>query len=168
MVIVRDAELPDLEGIRRVFSENWKDEHGETQQEEVDYWTTQVKESIEKIGKGFEEQHKYFVALSDNEICGVAGLRSKIHNKLKPFIKTTKPVEFYSLFIKPDFQGIGIGRLLMKKMESAAKNMDFTEIIFVSASRWKDSWPFHFKMGFEKISTLRWPSGEIAVFRKII
>jgi len=135
--VIRKVKSEDLNQVRKIYSKVWIDENtGKTQDEEVRYFSNKVSESINKT----EGDEQYLVLEKDNEILGIIGFR-KPHSKFGPFIKTSKPIELYALYVLNKKRGVGSA--LTNKLIEIGKNNRYTEIVIFSASRWKNSWSFY-------------------------
>lgn len=146
---IRKPEEKDLNEIREVFSDWYRDLEGNIQEDEVNYWV----QKVEKTLRG-EVNMDYLVAVGDEEqVCGIIGWRGNIHKILVPYAKK-KAVELYDLFVLKKCKNLGIGKNLIERfLNEASKN--YEEVVFVSAERWKDAWPFYDKLGFNRVGFTR-------------
>jgi N-acetylglutamate synthase-like GNAT family acetyltransferase len=146
---IRKPSKRDIAGIKSIFSDWWRDSDGNIEKEEVDYWTEKVKDAI-----AGETGTKYLVAINnENTVCGIIGWRGNIHKILVPYAKK-KAVELYDLFVLKKCKNLGIGNNLIERfLNEASKN--YEEVVFVSAERWKDAWPFYDKLRFNRVGFIR-------------
>ncbi|NTS76047.1 GNAT family N-acetyltransferase [Catenovulum sp. SM1970] len=90
---------------------------------------------IEKYGEGI-------VCLQENQIIGFA-------------IVSIKESGLYSLYVKPNFQRLGIGKNLLKKAEAILKQAG-AEQIFLAVNKNNDALNFYQKYGWKVKSHRNW------------
>lgn len=141
--IIRYVEIKDLPAIREIYTPYYPD------QLDLDYFVGKVKKFIDKTPGSLETDSKYLVAEISNKAIGLLGFRKPL-KKLLVFTKTSKPVELSSLFISSQCQNSGAGRALIEKMREIVGIFGYTEVVVHSDEKFKDSWAFYDKMGFER------------------
>ncbi|MGL4806178.1 MAG: GNAT family N-acetyltransferase [Bacteroidales bacterium] len=133
MVDTRLAHFNDIEQIRLIYKDTIQ------QSNKYDYTAEQLEAWI-KRGDNLEEwenriQDQYFVVAFENDkVIGFASLRTDGY--------------LSNVFVLPEYQSKGIGRLLYEKIEKHAKRMDMFQIISAVSVTAK---PFFEKLGFDLV-----------------
>jgi GNAT superfamily N-acetyltransferase len=94
--------------------------------------------SKENISQTFKNREKVFVALKGNRIVGTAGLEAAW---------SKNPGEYWVLtvFIEPEYQGQGIGRKLIEKVEEYAKSIEAKKLVVPASITGNE---FYYKLGY--------------------
>ena len=82
---------------------------------------------------------KIFIAKKSSECVGTASLK-----KIRP-----KIAEIKRMYVKPEFQGVGIGNLLLEKALEEAKTLNFEEVFLDTPPPFKASHQLYKKHGFQ-------------------
>lgn len=147
-MVIREFQENDKEKVEQIFALYWTDP-----------------EFLKELSGELGENGRFFVAEENNEIVGIVGFK-KLADYLKPFTLTNNPVEFYVIASKYKKQGIG-EKLKVRLIEEVQK-AGFTEILLFSPNTHNESWPFHDKLGFERVGEVTPPEDEIGqVWRKV-
>jgi L-amino acid N-acyltransferase YncA len=108
------------------------------------YWTDP--EYLQELNDALaSENFNFYVALDNDEVVGVAGIR-KAENFLKEYTTTTNPVELYIIASKN--KNKGTGGFLFNYVEKEYIKMNYSEIICYSPETHNSSWRFYQKSGF--------------------
>ena len=93
-----------------------------------------------------EHSHITLVAESNNIIVGsVMGIVCKeLYDECRPFLVVENMV------VDKNFRKQGIGTVLLKELETAAKKLTYTQMILVTESDSTDACSFYEKYGFQK------------------
>ena len=150
-MIIRDFQKKDQPAIENVFKMYWTDP--EFLKKLSDKLNNFINQSLDFI----EKKYRFFVAEENNEIIGIAGMRS-IPDHMKIFAKTDNPSELYIITSK--YKGRGIGAELKSKIIEENKTLGFSEIILYSPDSHKESWGFYDNNGFERVGEAVAPDGE--------
>lgn len=136
---IRHAESSDVKEIRRVAMDSWLDTYSSILSEEsirevVDEWydTHELHDQVEDA--------VFFVAEKDGEIVGFihASVNGKSH--------------LHRLYLKPDFQGQGLGTQLYTRMEEELEKYDIDTIELEALSGNEKGLGFYRSKGFEEKS----------------
>ena len=98
----------------------------------------------ELIKRFKEKQEIFFGYKKDNELVGYV--------TLKPFFPGHKHCEVYWLAVKNKYQGQGIGKKLMKFIETYAKKQGFRKICIYTGKNMKKTRKFYEKIGYKHIN----------------
>jgi ribosomal protein S18 acetylase RimI-like enzyme len=107
-----------------------------------------------------EEAYTHAILLSPDEILQrlqnpkqlvmVAVMNKQIVGTVTATFQEDKQVHLQSMSVHPDFQGYGIGRLLLEKMETITKEKKFKRIYFECFESLKKSIALYEKYGYKK------------------
>lgn len=141
MIIIDKPTCSDMEKIKRIMY-FWTDK------ENADSYIARIKNEITGIT---EFNLHFWVAKENKKVVGVTGLCDPLP-KILEFSKTDKPGELKILYLDPKSRGKGIGKKLLKFVESEAKRQGYKEILIRSAERFRDTaYGFYEKMGYSKV-----------------
>ena len=158
--LIRPVSKKDISDIKDIYAQFY------TNPEDLTHFLDRVEEVINHSSDAIKWDFHYFVAEDEGEVVGVIGYRIP-PQKLIDFTKTPKPLELYSLFVRNP--KLGVGRKLIEKILEEAKKSNYTEMVLYSSDKWKVSWPFYDRMGFERAGILTHTSGSSGqVWRKDI
>ncbi len=158
--ILVKPQQEDLVQIKKILSQ-WNDDL-ETQK-----YVNRVKN---EIGGYKEFDMKFWVLKIDGEVIGMGGL-ADCQPKIKPFIQTNKPKELKTIYLEQEYRGKGLGRKLIEFLQSKAKSLGYTELLLVSAERYrKTAYGFYEKIGFKQLGEVAGMSEQdkIAVFSRLL
>jgi len=167
--VLREPQPGDLPQLRPIL-EHWiKDrDTGEVIPSEV----AKVLGLVESQTQGNNDRYFMVATESDGQVIGLMGVQDASEAML-PF--TSNPdnpnaAEIVNAYVSPNARTRGIGRLLLKSLESHARQLAFEEIVVNSGPRYKDSgWPFWTAVYGAPTGTaygLYGPSGDAPVWRK--
>ncbi len=159
-IVIRSSEISDLVSIRKILEGNWIGINGLVQDDEIEYILKLIENSINKTDNAIKFKEHYIVADIGKEIVGILGYR-KLFYKFRSFAKTDNPIELHILFILKDRIKNGIGTALIDNLVNMAPDEGYSEIIVKSSDRWKNSWDFYDKIGFERVGRTKSDSGNI-------
>ncbi|KKT28563.1 MAG: hypothetical protein UW43_C0001G0039 [Candidatus Yanofskybacteria bacterium GW2011_GWA1_44_21] len=157
---IRNVKKEDITEIRNIYSKSYIDEEsGRPKDEDVDYFTKKVEDYVDQTKESLGSDYYYLVAENNTKVIGVIGTR-KPHVRLLPLAKTDNSVELYSLFVLE--KNLGVGKSLVNKIIEICRQKGYSEMMVLSANRWKESWPFYDKLGFERAGTITELSGRLS------
>jgi len=143
VIEIRPFEAPDSEQASYVITRCLKEINSR------DYTEGQIQKICDaftpkNILKRFSER-KSFVAVQYEQVIGTATLKGQ---------------EIGSMFVNPDFQGCGIGKLLIKHIEDVAKKSNVTQLKAYSSIA---AIEFYKHLGYHEIKEKVEPDGEITI-----
>jgi GNAT superfamily N-acetyltransferase len=149
--IIRPLERTDLGSITLLMQEWFHDPiTGESDVHEVlEHMQNSLDHTNERV---------YFVAADGDEIVATIGLRypaERTEQFISKTIPNPNPTELIAMYAKSSHHKKGVGRSLVEKLKSYARDQNFTEILIKSSPRYKDTaWGFYDKMGYTRIGTI--------------
>lgn len=105
--------------------------------------TVYYDESIDHLSDLFKiDQSVYFVALVDHQLVGGGGLfpTSGLPNDTCELVK---------MYLRPEFRGKGIGKILLEQCLSSAKSLGFKKVYLESMPELEGALAVYEKFGFE-------------------
>jgi len=149
-MIIRTLEEKDIGSVEKIFDLYWDDEFRKKLSKKLADYTNNSSEIL-------EQDFKFFVAEEKKEIVGVSAIR-KLPEHMKEYAQTERPAELYVIAVK--YKNRGIGKLLRDVRIEEAKKSGYTELLFFSGEKHKDSWSFHDSNGFKRVAPSVAPDGE--------
>lgn len=129
--LIREAKSSDYSAIHQINSRDLGYDHPE-----------------EKVHLGLQrlinrEDHCIYVACLDEKVIGY------IHAYVCECLYVSPMVEILALAIKRDYQGRGVGRLLLRRLESWALENNLTAVKLLSGESRADAHDFYQKNGYQ-------------------
>ncbi len=151
--IISQANIDDAEILARFaakcFWETYHDSPHLRQKDIKEYIASAF--SCEQIRKEISDENALFLMCEKKcELVGYAKLL--FGSKLKE-IKAKNPVEICRIYVKQDFLGAGIGKILMEKSLNEAKWRGFDAVWLSVWQHNKKAQAFYEKFGFYKVGT---------------
>lgn len=138
---IRKADLGDYKIINDLAIKTWYDTYSSIlSQEQLEYMLNTMY-SLEAITEQIAIKGHHFLLLSEGE--KYLGFASYELNY------TSGTTKLHKLYVLPETQGRGAGRLLISKIENAAKNNGNDKIV-LNVNRYNNSANFYLKNGFTK------------------
>lgn len=139
----------DLVSLRRILEQWVRDgDTGYLIPEEVDEDLERLRGSI--AGKN---GYTYRIAEANGGVAGMMGFRQP-EDRMMQYATTRKPAELVNAFVDWFERGRGVGKALFESVKTEAKKVGYTELIWNSGPRYKDSsWKFYDSLvGVEKVT----------------
>lgn len=140
---IRDANFEDIESIRKIYNEGIQDRIAtlETDEKDVIYMEQWFKQHVER----------YSIVVAENEgsIVGWASL-NPYNNRC-----AYAGVGDLSVYIAREYRGRGIGSLLLKAIEEAARKNGFHKIILYTFPFNEMGQKLYAKNGFREVGTFQ-------------
>ncbi len=160
-LIIREPKRSDQPNIEELYEMYWAG------QEFKNKLIKRLGDFFDQTKEIIESNFRYFVATDmEGIIVGVVGIRN-VPESMRMYTTTEKGLEIYVLASR-DY-GKGIGKTLVNRIISLAREEDYHEIILYSGITHKDSWDFYEHIGFYKVQETTAPDGEIGtIWRKYL
>jgi ribosomal protein S18 acetylase RimI-like enzyme len=140
-MIVRIATLDDVARIREIAEITWPVTYSSIiSPEQIDFmlnWmydTTTISTAIQVANEDF------LVLLQNDEIIGFSGIEHNYGNQAVTHI--------HKLYVLPDKQGLGCGKLMLRSIETEAKKRDVS-LLHLNVNKQNPAVQFYFKYGFK-------------------
>jgi diamine N-acetyltransferase len=144
MLHITEAQPNEFNLIQYIVDETWPVTYGEIlSKEQVDYMIS-LFYSLEALNKNVKDGHHFYFVKEDDTALGFIGIEH--HYKGNPVTRIHK------IYILPETQGKGIGKLLIDKAEALAKE-NHSEKLSLNVNRFNPAVGFYEKLGFETVGS---------------
>ena len=152
MLTISEATIKDIKVIREIAFKTWPVTYGEIlSRAQIDYMLD-LFYSEETLTDKLANIGHDFLVLKENEICH--GFASCEHHYLN-----SNCTRLHKLYFLPEYQGKGMGKLMLDKIVALAKD-NKTDKISLNVNRFNKAFVFYQKMGFEIIADEDIPIGQ--------
>jgi diamine N-acetyltransferase len=143
MILIKTASVNDISAIREITRKIWPVTYGEIlSQEQLEYMMDLIY-SDNSLLLQIQNNHQFFIVSEGLTNLGFASFEHHYLNK-----SVTK---LHKLYLLPESQGRGIGKLLIESIAVLAKENQ-SEIISLNVNRFNKAYAFYKKMGFEIVA----------------
>jgi GNAT superfamily N-acetyltransferase len=142
MIVIRKATEKDFGVIREIAHRTWPKTFGSIlSKEQIDYMLAMMYSTDALMEQTTHKNHVFFLAHEENECVGYASYQIDYHGLPK--------TKVHKIYILPEVQGKGVGRLLLEAIEKVAHENGNTAIS-LNVNRDNPSVKFYEKVGFVK------------------
>ncbi|MDI5897687.1 GNAT family N-acetyltransferase [Flavobacterium yafengii] len=144
MLLLAEAAIEDFKTIREIAYKSWPSTYGSIlSKEQIDYMLD-LFYSEETLLENLNEKGHRFLLVNEGEVC--LGFASYEHNYLNQ-----KCTRLHKIYLLPEAQGKGAGKLLIAAVENLAKENQSTTIS-LNVNKFNKAISFYKKIGFEVVS----------------
>lgn len=144
MLLLAEAAIEDFKTIREIAYKSWPSTYGSIlSKEQIDYMLD-LFYSEETLLENLNEKGHRFLLVNEGEVC--LGFASYEHNYLNQ-----KCTRLHKIYLLPEAQGKGAGKLLIDAVENLAKENQSTTIS-LNVNKFNKAISFYKKIGFEVVS----------------
>ncbi|TDE27282.1 GNAT family N-acetyltransferase [Flavobacterium ranwuense] len=144
MLLLTEAAIKDFKIIREIAYKSWPSTYGSIlSKEQIDYMLDLFYSEKTLLQKLNEEGHR-FLLVNEGELC--LGFASYEHNYLNE-----NCTRLHKIYLLPEAQGKGAGKLLIEAIENIAKENQ-SVVISLNVNKFNKAISFYKKIGFEVIS----------------
>ncbi len=141
MMIISEATVNDIETIREIALTTWPVAYGEILSEaQLDYMLEKFYSDTALKDNLLHQGHR-FLLLNENDTC--LGFASYEHHYLNE-----ECTRVHKIYLLPETQGKGLGKLLLERIITLAKE-NHSNTISLNVNRFNKACIFYKKMGFE-------------------
>jgi ribosomal protein S18 acetylase RimI-like enzyme len=141
MITILEATIKDIATIQEIAYKTWPVAYGQIlSSAQLDYML-EIMYSSETLNDNLTSKGHHFMLAKEGSIC--LGFASCEHHYLDS--KTTR---LHKLYLLPEAQGKGVGKLLLDKIVILAKE-NHSDIISLNVNKFNKAFAFYKKMGFE-------------------
>jgi ribosomal protein S18 acetylase RimI-like enzyme len=146
-VAIREARETDLEPVRKYTVETAWVDFSESERKELEKdkekWTKHILEGFEGLSK--RENHKIFMAEDENHaFVGYLWVGEGTN-----MMTGLKHGYIYDIFVKEEFRGKGIGKILLEKAQSYSREKGYSRILLMVSANNETAMKLYSKMGFK-------------------
>ena len=148
-VTIREAKEIDLQIVRKYTVETGWTVLAESERKELDKekWTKQILEVFDRLSR--RETDRIFVAEDENH----AFLGYLWIGEGSNMMTGLKHGYIYDIFVKEEFRGKGIGKILLEKAESYCREKGYSRILLMVSVNNETATRLYSKMGFKAEQT---------------
>jgi GNAT superfamily N-acetyltransferase len=144
MLLLAEAAIEDFKTIREIAYKSWPSTYGSIlSKEQIDYMLD-LFYSEETLLKNLNEKGHRFLLVNEGEVC--LGFASYEHNYLNE-----NCTRLHKIYLLPEAQGKGAGKLLIDAVENLAKENQSTTLS-LNVNKFNKAISFYKKIGFEVVS----------------
>ena len=143
MIVISEANSSDFNTIREIAYTTWPDTYGAIiSKEQLDYMLEKFY-SDATLNDNLNNKNHYFLLAKENNNC--QGFAS-----YEPDYLGEKIVRLHKIYLLPEAQGKGVGKLLISEIEKIAIHLNQNGIS-LNVNRFNKAFDFYIKIGFECI-----------------
>jgi len=139
-VKIQQATINDVPIIQQIANATWPKTYGAILSEAQINYMLQLMYNAHELEHQIQSGYKYLLANNENKIIGFAAF-----NEISP-----KAFKLQKLYVLPEAQGTGLGKLLLNYIIQEIKSMGAFSII-LNVNRHNSALSFYSKMGFQII-----------------
>ncbi|MDI6047080.1 GNAT family N-acetyltransferase [Flavobacterium yafengii] len=144
MLLLAEAAIEDFKTIREIAYKSWPSTYGSIlSKEQIDYMLD-LFYSEETLLENLNQKGHRFLLVNEGEVC--LGFVSYEHNYLNQ-----NCTRLHKIYLLPEAQGKGAGKLLIDAVENLAKENQSTTIS-LNVNKFNKAISFYKKTGFEVVS----------------
>jgi ribosomal protein S18 acetylase RimI-like enzyme len=144
MLLIAEAAIEDFKTIREIAYKSWPSTYGSIlSKEQIDYMLD-LFYSEETLLENLNQKGHRFLLVNEGEVC--LGFASYEHNYLNQ-----NCTRLHKIYLLPEAQGKGAGKLLIDAVENLAKENQSTTIS-LNVNKFNKAISFYKKIGFEVVS----------------
>lgn len=138
---VREANATDFAMIRDIAYKTWPDAYGEILSPEQLHYMLDAFYSEAALSENYSQKHHRFLLLTEDD--AALGFASYEHN-----YQSLPVTRLHKIYLLPESQGKGAGKLLMAAVENRAM-ANRSKVISLNVNRFNKAQIFYRKHGFE-------------------
>ncbi len=143
MITISQATSKDIPIIQEIAHKTWPITYGTIlSNEQLDYMMN-LMYSDESLLEQFKSKPLFFLAQEDDSFLGFTSCENNYQNN--------KVTRIHKIYILPETQGKGVGKLLIEKVIAVAKE-NKAEVISLNVNKFNKAVSFYKKIGFEIVA----------------
>lgn len=143
MITITQATTADIQIIQEIAHKTWPVAYGEIiSQEQLDYMMNMMY-SYNALLEQFQNQQQFFIAAEGIVSLGFIAVEHHFKNKLL--------TKIHKIYILPEAQGKGVGKLLLDKAASLALE-NKSKTLSLNVNKYNNAVAFYKKNGFEIVA----------------
>nr|WP_294859835.1 GNAT family N-acetyltransferase [uncultured Fluviicola sp.] len=141
MIIVRKADKSDISKIEEIAKNTWPIAYKDVISPDQIRYMLDLMYSKSKIEAAIQDPNQAFwLAEKQGETLGFCGI--EIHNPTSEYLRIHK------LYVLPETQGLGVGKLLVEKVTEEAQSLGI-HLLHLNVNKKNKAYYFYKKLGFE-------------------
>jgi ribosomal protein S18 acetylase RimI-like enzyme len=144
MISLKEASIADISTIQDVANKTWPITYGEIlSKEQLDYMMDLIYSDESLINQIQKQEQLFYIAYEEASVLAFIGIE---HN-----YKDEAVTRIHKIYILPEAQGKGIGKLLIDAVQKFANENNSTSLS-LNVNRFNKALAFYQKLGFEIIA----------------
>mgnify|MGYP002629975960 CR=1 FL=1 len=144
MITISEASIEDFGTIRKIVYATWPIAYGDIlSKAQIDYMLEKFYSDATLTDNLLNKKHHFILVNENTTPLGFASFEHHYLNK--------NGTRLHKLYLLPESQGKGMGKLLLERIEILAKE-NHSNIISLNVNRFNKAYSFYKKMGFKSIA----------------
>jgi ribosomal protein S18 acetylase RimI-like enzyme len=144
MISLKEASIADISTIQDIANTTWPITYGEIlSKEQLDYMMDLIYSDESLINQIQQQEQLFYIAYEETSVLAFIGIE---HN-----YKDEAVTRIHKIYILPEAQGKGIGKLLIDAVQKIANENNSTSLS-LNVNRFNKALAFYQKLGFEIIA----------------
>ncbi|MFV8328025.1 GNAT family N-acetyltransferase [Flavobacterium sp. ZS1P14] len=141
MVTIKEASIADLNTIQEIAYKSWPETYGTILSQDQIHYMLDLWYTKDVLIDNMTHKKHFFILAFDESVC--LGFASYEHNYLNK-----KITRLHKIYLLPEAQGKGVGKLLIDTVENLARE-DHSDFISLNVNKFNKAFAFYQKIGFE-------------------
>lgn len=143
MIVISQATSKDIPIIQEIANKTWPEAYGAILSDSQSVYMMNMMYSDASMLQQFNKKHLFYLAY-EGDFC--LGFASCENNYLSNMV-----TRIHKIYILPESQGKGVGKLLIEKVDALAK-ANHSECISLNVNKFNKALGFYKKLGFEIVN----------------
>lgn len=130
------------------------------------YWKNPPKEKVDWVKEGLTKKEFYFIKNTNDELIGM--VRILHEDKMYWGIQHEKALYIHSLVVREQFEGKGLGNIIINKVAEKAKSLNYPYLRLDAVAKNTKLCNYYKKLGFKKVGEKSLPLSVNYLFQKEI
>jgi diamine N-acetyltransferase len=140
MITIVKATLQDIHLIQEIAQKTWPETYGTILSKSQFEYMMKMMYSDESLLQQFQKNHLFYLAYEQAKCLGFTSCEKNYLSK--------KGTRIHKIYILPEAQGKGVGKVLMEKVQEIAQENQ-SEVISLNVNKYNKAFAFYQKLGFE-------------------
>jgi len=140
MITISQATIKDIPLIQEIAQKTWPETYGAILSKEQFEYMMDMMYSDDSLKQQFNKQHLFYLAYEGDICFGFSSCENNYGNN--------KVTRIHKIYILPEAQGKGVGKILIEKVKELAKE-NHAVTISLNVNKYNKAFSFYQKLGFE-------------------
>jgi ribosomal protein S18 acetylase RimI-like enzyme len=130
------------------------------------YWKNPPKEKVDWVKEGLKSKEFYFIKNTNDELIGM--IRILHEDRMYWGIQQEKALYIHSLVVREQFEGKGLGNIIINTVAEMAKNLNYLYLRLDADAKNPKLCKYYTKLGFDKVGEKTLPLSSYNLYQKEI